>query len=105
MGTDATVLSVDRLPLPARRPLRGHLRALFRARLAYSDGQAVERDVLVEGVGLGYLGAHSLDYARLLGGFSPRIFGLEEGLLYREWIADERRVQLPAGEAEPFLAT
>jgi hydroxymethylpyrimidine pyrophosphatase-like HAD family hydrolase len=105
MGPDATVLSVDRLPLAARRPLRGHLRGLFRARLASSNGQPVERNVLVEGVGLGYLGAHSLDYARLLRGFSPRIFGLEDGLLYREWIADERRVRPPAGDEEPLLAT
>jgi phosphoglycolate phosphatase-like HAD superfamily hydrolase len=104
LGADATVLAVEPVPLPTRRPARGHVRALFRTRVAYAGGDPVKQDVLVEGVGLGCLGAHALDGARALGRFSPRVFGFEEGLLYREWLPERRRVGSPTPEGEGPVA-
>lgn len=75
---------------PARR--RGHHRAVFRVRVREADGRQATQVVVVEGVGLGYLGAHRLSVPSLLERFSPRVLALRDGLLYREWVPDEQRL-------------
>ncbi|MDQ6775655.1 MAG: hypothetical protein M3071_05405, partial [Actinomycetota bacterium] len=70
------------------KPVRGHVRAVF---------QVDDLEVAVEGVGLGYLGRRTADVMGAVGEYSPRVFGLERGLLYREWLPDASRVGVPRG--------
>jgi hypothetical protein len=97
----ASVVAVTPMQLTPPQNGRGHCRACFRVRLRDEPtDQPRDAHVLVEGVGLGYLGAQVLAGARAAPGFSPQVFGLSEGLLYREWLPDERRVDpLDAGAA------
>lgn len=97
LGPHVRVLGVEPVSLPPRQPARGHIRALFRVRLLTGAGELVQREVVVEGVGVGYLGAHRLAAETLVERFSPAVLGLRDGLLYREWLPDERRV----GSLEP----
>jgi hydroxymethylpyrimidine pyrophosphatase-like HAD family hydrolase len=95
---------VKNLPAPTRGglPGRGHVGAVFRARLVdQRSGERVDHDVYVQGVGLGYLGRHTLAVASRVHTFLPQIYGLEGGLLYRAWLPDEWRLgaSWPAGEA------
>jgi hypothetical protein len=80
-------------PATVNPPDRGHVSARFRARVVDErSGERVGHDVHVKGVGLGYLGAHSLAVARLLSGYVPPVYALENGLLYRAWLPDEWRL-------------
>jgi hypothetical protein len=97
------VEAVDQLPVAVRR--RGHRRALFRLRgYDIGDGAARELDVLASGVGLGYFGAHVLDVARTLGAFSPRVLGLRDGVLYREWLPAERSMAASGSDGDALAA-
>ncbi|MBV8480456.1 MAG: hypothetical protein JOY72_09155, partial [Actinobacteria bacterium] len=68
---------------------RGHVRARS------EDGRE-----LLRGVGFGYFGRRAETIAERLPEFLPRVTGLEEGLLRREWLEDESRV----GRANERLA-
>jgi len=72
-------------------PRRGHVVAVFHVELV--DGST--RSVCVEGAGLGYLGRHALAVARPLAEFLPEVYGLRDGLLYREWFPEETRLKEP----------
>lgn len=103
LGGDDRVQSAEKIPVPLER--RGHRRARFRVELCDArTGERYDQQMLVEGVGLGYLGAHALAVARDLGMFSPRVFGVRDGLLYREWLPDERRADCAAAERDPAVA-
>jgi hydroxymethylpyrimidine pyrophosphatase-like HAD family hydrolase len=103
LGSDHRALVAERIPVSFHR--RGHCRARFRVELReVPTGERYDLQVLVEGVGLGYLGAHALAVARELTTFSPRIFGLRDGLLYREWLPNERRAGRAAAERDPAIA-
>ncbi|HET8977065.1 MAG TPA: hypothetical protein VFN87_02845 [Solirubrobacteraceae bacterium] len=99
------VRSVTELPLGEAVPRRGHARRLLRVEGADSaDGTPRQVDVLATAVGVGYLGAHHAVVAQALHEFAPRTLGLRDGVLYREWLAAERRLpadapQLPAAVA------
>jgi hydroxymethylpyrimidine pyrophosphatase-like HAD family hydrolase len=97
----SSVLEVEPMS-HAETPRRRHCRAVFRVCVRERpSGPDHEKRVAVEGVGLGYFGAHALAGAHALDGFSPKVFGLRDGLLYREWLADERKVGLlDAGEEQ-----
>jgi hydroxymethylpyrimidine pyrophosphatase-like HAD family hydrolase len=101
LGPGVRELTVDPVPLPLKQPERSHVRGRFRVREA---GDCADREVLVEGVGLGYLGAHRLAATELVGRFSPAVLGLRDGLLYREWIPDEQRVGAVAPGDEGAIA-
>jgi hydroxymethylpyrimidine pyrophosphatase-like HAD family hydrolase len=103
LGDGAHVLGVERVPSPYPQPARGHRRELFRVRTRDDAGEQ-ERLVLVEGVGLGYLGAHRVEIPALLSRFSSPVLGLRHGLLYREWLPDARRVGTPDLAEETALA-
>ena len=103
LGDEFEVEAVDPLPVTGRR--RGHRRALFRLRgYDAGEGAARELDVLVSGVGVGYLGAHGLEVARRLSAFSPRVLGLRDGLLYREWLPAERCMAAPGSDGDVLAA-
>ena len=67
-------VAVERLPGPPAAG-RSHHRARYRAG---------DREFVVEGAGLGYLGAHLLAVERRLGGWVTPALGLQDGLAYRE---------------------
>lgn len=90
LAGNGRVHDVRRLPLPPRRWQRAHDRALFRVELDHG-GQARTASILAECVGAGYYGGHALAIARALRGHVPKIYGLDQGCLYREWLAEERR--------------
>jgi hydroxymethylpyrimidine pyrophosphatase-like HAD family hydrolase len=80
------------VPLPAGARRRAHRRALFRVRGVAADGAPRQFEVLAEATGVGYLGTHHVAVARALSAFAPRVLGFEDGVLYREWLPDHRRL-------------
>ena len=109
LAGELDVDTVGQLPMPGNARQRGHRRALFRVHgRDPADGTPRELCVLVSGVGMGYLGSHQLGVAHALSGFVPRVLGLVDGLLYREWMPAERRIadehQLAAGVASYVAA-
>ena len=50
------------------------------------DGPTRRSEIAVEGAGLGYLGRHAIAVVSALPGHCPQVYGLADGLLYREWI-------------------
>jgi hypothetical protein len=90
LAGDGQVHDVRELPLPPRRWQRAHERALFRVKLDHGDRERTV-SILAESVGAGYYGEHALAVARALSGHVPEIYGLDQGCLYREWLAEERR--------------
>ena len=84
----------------------GHARVLFRVRFVDRAGDSAERDLLIEGVGLGYLGLHRLAAPELVEQFSPTVLGIRDGLLYREWLPDEERLgPVRCADEEDIAAT
>jgi hydroxymethylpyrimidine pyrophosphatase-like HAD family hydrolase len=103
IGPHGSVLQVDALSPPRRS--RGHVRARFRVRMRGRPGVAGDQQqVVVEGIGLGYFGSPPLVATRLLEGFAPKLFGARDGLLYREWLPDERRAAAVDEQIEPAVA-
>ena len=92
---------VEPLALPEREGRRGHERALFRVR---GGGAVRERLVLAEGVGVGYFGEQALTVAQGVADHVPAIHGLRDGILYRDWLPEERRVTDAAGVGRQSLA-
>ncbi len=67
---------------------RGHASALFRVRRKH-EGEAL---VFARGVGLGYFGRRVLAAAEPNSGLLPRVFGLKDAVLYREWLPEGGRL-------------
>jgi hydroxymethylpyrimidine pyrophosphatase-like HAD family hydrolase/hypoxanthine phosphoribosyltransferase len=72
---------------------RGHVSAVFRMRTSARSARLSGELLYVRGVGLGYLGRQVLAVADPLSEFLPRIYGLRDGLLFREWLPEQRRLQ------------
>ena len=73
-------------------PVRGHVRALYRVTL-----RGRERILLVEGIGLGYLGWYSAATNERLRPHLPDVYGIQDGLLYRAWLPEHQRLaQIPS---------
>ncbi|MGZ4334452.1 MAG: HAD hydrolase family protein [Gaiellaceae bacterium] len=102
LPSDAAIESISSIPFPHERRERGHRRELFHVDLV-EDGTRRSCEVLVEGVGLGYFGAHAVTVAAALTGWMPRIFGFLDGCLYRNWLPDERRAAPPGSEPSQEL--
>jgi len=82
-----------RSDLKAGSPVRRHVRALIRVTLrAAPDGREVEHLIYVKGVGLGYFGGHSLVAAQKLHVFFPDLYGVSQGLLFRQWLSESARI-------------
>ncbi len=87
---DVRVIGPSAITTP---PERGHVSARFGASLVDgTSGEHVDHEVHVKGVGLGYLGAHSLAVARPLSSYLPAVYAVENGLLHRAWLPDEWRI-------------
>jgi hydroxymethylpyrimidine pyrophosphatase-like HAD family hydrolase len=109
IGPRYAVDHVKRVSAPATHGGRGHVEARFRV-LLRDRVRAVqsEADVHVAGVGLGYLGEHSLAVAKRLSRLVPKVYGVHEGLMFRSWISTGRRIQPKSGLSDaqilrPFL--
>ena len=76
----------SRQPWPARGYQRGRAGARFSVQVTRTDGPTRRSELAVEGAGLGYLGRHAIAVASVLPGYCPQVYGLADGLLYREWI-------------------
>ncbi|MGZ0145912.1 HAD family hydrolase [Kribbella sp. WER1] len=75
------------LPNPTQPTHRGRIRARYEIRTTTSSSE-----IVVEGVGLGYFGDHAALVADRLPAHCPRVYGVADGLLYREWIPDGQQV-------------
>ncbi|MGH3526596.1 MAG: HAD family hydrolase [Pseudonocardiaceae bacterium] len=79
---------------------RGHVRALFDVVL--SDGE--HRTIAATGAGMGYFGRYALAVARALPQYAPRTYGFVEGVVFRDWIPDDRRLSALDADEMPPLA-
>lgn len=57
----------------------------------YRNGKQDSRQVLAKGVGLGFLGYRALVIAHKLKMHIPKIYGLDEGILFMEWIKNNKK--------------
>ena len=94
--TVGAVEAVRRLPLAPVPDLKGgsrtrrHSRARYAVRVVEAtSGSAGDAEVYVKGVGIGYIGAHSLALSSRLGEFLPPVYGVDGGFLFRGWIPDD----------------
>lgn len=78
---------------------RGHVRGLYRVSL---DDRTCT--VAAEGIGLGYFGQHSLAVAGRLAAHLPATLGARDGIIYREWLPESRRVGAEWGGAAAATA-
>jgi hypothetical protein len=86
---------VSCVPLPHSTHPRRHVSRAYRVGLRLrGTGEPLTTTIAVEGVGLGHFGAHALAVHDALEPFLPAVLGLRDGLLYREWLAPERRADL-----------
>jgi hydroxymethylpyrimidine pyrophosphatase-like HAD family hydrolase len=102
LGPDFRVASVERLGSLASPAVRGHLGAAYRVL-----GPAGEECIYARGTGLGYLGRSVLAVTEATAEYLPRIFGVHDGVLYREWLPEGDRVATttPSTLNEDRLAT
>jgi len=96
LADDGAVVKVDRRPLPTPTRARAHLAARYRFEFVDSARGRSVREIYVKGAGLGYLGRHALAVERAIPGRVPRIHGVVDSLLFREWLPDERRAESSA---------
>ncbi|MFB7874105.1 HAD family hydrolase [Nocardia sp. NPDC056064] len=79
-----------------------HSRARVRERYAVeitTGSGTTHRDIAVEGAGLGYFGRHASAVATAVPGHVPHVYGLVDGLLYRDWISGvDRPGEIAAAE-------
>jgi hydroxymethylpyrimidine pyrophosphatase-like HAD family hydrolase len=106
VGPGAEVVSCDPLPDAAHGTVRGHARRAYRVGLRTTATGAIgSTTIAVEGVGIGHLGAHAVAVHDALEPFLPAVLGLDDGLLYREWLPAERRADRAGpDERERFAA-
>ena len=107
-GTELVRLRPRDHPVDARGPGRGHLEASYSAELyEHATGRVVARDLVAEGVGLGYFGRHAVSIACALPGWVPSVYGFADGVLVREATSpgpgsDAAGVRVDAVGAERF---
>jgi hydroxymethylpyrimidine pyrophosphatase-like HAD family hydrolase len=102
LGGEAAVEWVRPHPAHLRHGGRGHVAALFDVELKIDGGESERRLVYVKGVGLGYLGAHALAVSEPLRRFLPTVYGLSDGLLFREWLPETDRLDPSLSLTEPM---
>ncbi len=93
------------VPVGNRTALRGHIRGLYRVQLVDKEsGKSYPHSIYVKGIGLGYFGRYSLAVARPLRQFFPAIYGVQDGLLYRAWLAEEQRLSTLPDDVDSLAA-
>ncbi|MGH3794040.1 MAG: HAD family hydrolase [Pseudonocardiaceae bacterium] len=93
-------LSVHRRPGYAGEPGRGHVRVLIDVGLPDDE----RRTVLATGAGVGYFGRYALAVAGALPEYVPRTYGFVEGVVFRDWLPDDRRLGALNPDEVPLLA-
>jgi hypothetical protein len=92
LGGRARAVAVARRPFAPQATGRGHASGLYQVSITWMDGLVETCPVLAQGVGIGYFGAHSAEVADRLRGRVPEVYGVREGLLFREWLGEESRL-------------
>lgn len=95
VGDDATIGAVTCRPSPGGDDARKHVRAHYDVEVTPQGGDRQHRLISAEGVGLGYFGTHSVAIGAPLQAYLPRIYGVSDGLLYRDWLPEDRRLGVP----------
>ncbi len=93
----AAVGDVERIDPGADRDFasgRGHAFGVYRVRFIDELGAAVDENVKVEGVGLGYFADSVCFIASRLAGYVPQVYAVDKGLLYHRCLPNEWRVDL-----------
>ncbi|HET9118815.1 MAG TPA: hypothetical protein VFN75_12185 [Pseudonocardiaceae bacterium] len=91
-----TVEKTEPSPIPQvlNRPLvRSHLRTVVRATVRCTDGSHETVPIYVKGCGLGFLGRHTLAVGSRLGEYVPEVYGMENGILFRQALEEESRLR------------
>ncbi len=98
----AAVDAVEHIPLSqspqthdlvAMPQTRGHVRARYRLQCVEQGTNARwSAEVYAKGIGLGYLGRHALAVALPLADFVAPVLGERDGVLWRIWLPEERRL-------------
>ena len=78
---EPVVVAADAPGLPSRA---GHLAVHLMARVGPK-----RMPIVAESTGLGYLGAHAADVARALSGQVPQVYGVVDGILFRDRLPGE----------------
>ncbi|HEX5532475.1 MAG TPA: HAD hydrolase family protein [Actinomycetales bacterium] len=74
--------------VPLATTAREHIRARYRVELTDGTGRTERREIAVEGAGLGYFGGYALAVAGALPHRVPAVYGLVDGLLFRDWLPE-----------------
>ncbi len=100
------VKKVEKIQQPKEaQPRRGHIHVLYRVEITNQAGRSLgQKYVFIEGVGLGYFGHHALAINQAIQGYFPSIFGVKDGLLYREWMPDDQRFSTAFPNREKEMA-
>jgi hypothetical protein len=85
LAPGSSLVCATPVPLPKPRSPRRHARARYRLRVRDATGVERDEEIVVEGAGLGYFGAAAAAGSAR----GPRVFGIENGLLCREWLPEE----------------
>jgi hydroxymethylpyrimidine pyrophosphatase-like HAD family hydrolase len=100
LGDRRHIVAAERVSLEAGEP-RCHAAARYRVKMFDRQSHKTsELDIHAGGVGLGYFGEHSLEVAERIGPFSPRIHGLVDGVLFRDWLPSARRLDRTIARAD-----
>ncbi len=71
---------------------RGHVGAVYRVRIRDRSGRRPsEEQWCVEGVGFGYYGHHAMAVAAPIAEYLPTVYGIRDGLMFRQWLDDDDR--------------
>ena len=99
-----SVETVDRIHqanLPGDLSSRGHIAIVYRVTLAIGNAPAaVEVLIRAEWTGVGYYARHRELVARRLAPYLPVVYGVEKGVLVREWIVDSQNPASSVDEAD-----
>lgn len=86
VGPDRAVAFAERTDTD-KAGRRGHVQARYRVTLVDRfSGKRTNSEVHVSGVGLGYFCGPSLAVVERLRGFLPYVYGVDGGLLFRDWM-------------------
>jgi adenine/guanine phosphoribosyltransferase-like PRPP-binding protein len=92
LGDDWVVDRCERHEEAAASPpptvAREHVRARYRVDLRHRAGDTERHELAVEGAGFGFFGGYALAVADALPHRVPRVYGLVDGLLFRDWLPD-----------------
>ena len=81
------------------------LKRLYEVHLRDAGGNCEVRYVLAKSVGWGWLGYHAFVAGQKLGDYIPPILGLRDGILYSEWISQNKSPQPQTQDRAELIAS